>query len=213
MDLHKKRLQGEDVPDIYEMGAIHKNGERVDIETNSGIISYEGAPAVLLFIRDITERKKAEQELLYFKKAVQGSSDAIGMSTPDGKHYYQNEAFDRLFGLSVKDVEGEAGPLGWLGAVVVIVAIFLPGMLLMLIFLPAWNWLRARPLARAALAGVNAGVVGILAAALWEPVITSSVISPIHAAWAVGAFVAFTFLKLPAWAVVILSGAAGALVL
>lgn len=110
INIYKKRLQGMDVPDIYEMGALHKNGEKIDVEINSGIISYEGNPAVLSFVRDITERKKAEKELLYFQKAVDGSSDAIGMSTPEGKHYYQNEAFDKLFGLSIQDVEGEAGP-------------------------------------------------------------------------------------------------------
>jgi PAS domain S-box-containing protein len=65
---------------------------------------------IIEIVQDITERKNAEKELLYFQKAVDGSSDAIGMSTPEGKHYYQNEAFDKLFGLSIQDVEGEAGP-------------------------------------------------------------------------------------------------------
>ena len=47
---------------------------------------------------DITDRKKAEDSLQLFRDLVAHSSDAIGMSTPEGKHYYQNEAFDRLFG-------------------------------------------------------------------------------------------------------------------
>ncbi|MFC1563545.1 PAS domain S-box protein [candidate division KSB1 bacterium] len=59
---------------------------------------------------DITERKKTEETFLYFQKAVESSSDAIGMSTPEGKHYYQNKAFDDMFGLTVQKVDGRSGP-------------------------------------------------------------------------------------------------------
>jgi PAS domain S-box-containing protein len=48
--------------------------------------------------RDVTERRKAEDALCLFKDLVENSSDAIGLSTPEGKHYYQNKTFDRLFG-------------------------------------------------------------------------------------------------------------------
>lgn len=47
---------------------------------------------------DITEIKKTEQQLKIFKEAIDNSTDAIGISTPEGKHYYQNKAFDKLFG-------------------------------------------------------------------------------------------------------------------
>jgi two-component system cell cycle sensor histidine kinase/response regulator CckA len=59
---------------------------------------------------DITDRKRAEETLLYFQMAVSSATDAIGMSTPEGRHYYQNEAFTRLFGLSVSEVDGVSGP-------------------------------------------------------------------------------------------------------
>ncbi len=59
---------------------------------------------------DITERKQAEESQLYFQMAVGSATDAIGMSTPDGRHYYQNEAFTKLFGLSVNEVDGVSGP-------------------------------------------------------------------------------------------------------
>ncbi len=57
------------------------------------------------------ERKQAEEKLRYFQKAVESSSDAIGMLTPQGRHYYQNEAFTKLFGLSVKEIDGTTGPV------------------------------------------------------------------------------------------------------
>ncbi len=47
---------------------------------------------------DITEVRQAEEHLRLFKLSVENSSDAVGMSTPEGRHYYQNRAFDELFG-------------------------------------------------------------------------------------------------------------------
>ena len=47
---------------------------------------------------DITGVRQAEEGLRQFKLSVENSSDAVGMSTPEGRHYYQNRAFDELFG-------------------------------------------------------------------------------------------------------------------
>jgi PAS domain S-box-containing protein len=55
------------------------------------------------------ERRESEEKLLHFKMAVAGATDAIGMSTPDGKRYYQNEAFTDLFGID--SASGPAAPL------------------------------------------------------------------------------------------------------
>ena len=65
-----------------------------------------------------------------------------------------------------------AGPHG---AALALVAIFLPGLLLMAGTLPFWAELRAQPHARAAINGVNAAVVGLLAAALYSPLGTASI--------------------------------------
>lgn len=54
---------------------------------------------VIEHLRDITEQKKADEELRICMETVVNSSDAVGMSTPEGKHYFQNQAFDELFGL------------------------------------------------------------------------------------------------------------------
>ncbi len=65
-------------------------------------------------------------------------------------------------------------PNGWLGAAIALVAIFLPSFLLVIGVLPFWQVLRGRPFAQSALAGVNAAVVGLLLAALYNPVWTAA---------------------------------------
>lgn len=66
-------------------------------------------------------------------------------------------------------------PNHWMGASIATLGIFLPGMLLVIAALPFWQALRARPGMAAALSGVNAAVVGLLASALYSPVWTSGV--------------------------------------
>ena len=92
---------------------------------------------------------------------------------------------------------------GLIGACVALVAIFLPGMLLLIGVLPFWNQLRQRPLAQAIMAGTNAAVVGILAAALYDPVWTSAVLAPVDFAIALVAFSLLVVWKLPPWLVVV----------
>lgn len=104
-------------------------------------------------------------------------------------------------------------PAGIPGAIVALLAIFLPAALLVVGALPFWAGLRHSPVAQRALRGVNAGVVGLLAAALYTPVFTSGITSVRALAIAVAAFVALTMWKAPPWAVVIVAGAAGLLLL
>ena len=103
-----------------------------------------------------------------------------------------------------------AEPHRWAGAVVATVAIFLPGLLLVIAALPYWNALRRRPSMAAALAGVNAAVVGLLASALYSPVWTGAVLSSVDFAVAVVAFALLTRWKVPPLVVVVLCTAAGA---
>jgi PAS domain S-box-containing protein len=60
--LYKRRVAGKDVTPIYEITLIRKDGSKLDVEVNAGVISYKGKPADLVVIRDITERKMAEEE-------------------------------------------------------------------------------------------------------------------------------------------------------
>ncbi len=100
-------------------------------------------------------------------------------------------------------------PNGVIGASLALIAIFLPGFLLLVGTLPFWNRLRGRPLAQAGMAGANAAVVGILAAALYNPVFVSAVLSPLDFALAATGFVALIAFKAPPWMVVLGLAVAG----
>lgn len=101
------------------------------------------------------------------------------------------------------------GPGGIPGALIALIAIFLPSFLLVIAILPFWNRLSQATNFRAALVAINAAVVGILAAALFDPVWTSSIKEPADFALAAPAFGLLMFWKLPSWAVVLLCAAAG----
>lgn len=104
---------------------------------------------------------------------------------------------------------GDAAAGGWPVGLIALVAIFLPAFLLVVGALPFWAALRRRPKAQAALAGVNAAVVGVLGAALYDPVWTAAVKGPADLALAIAAFALLQFWKLPPWLVVALSALAG----
>jgi chromate transporter len=97
------------------------------------------------------------------------------------------------------------------GAGIALVAIFLPGLLLVYGMLPFWDALRSRSSARAAMRGANAAVVGILGLALYDPIWINAVHTPRDFALAVGGFLLLTVWKAPPWVVVLLLAAAGVL--
>jgi chromate transporter len=103
-------------------------------------------------------------------------------------------------------------PNGVAGAALCLVAIFVPSFLLVVGALPFWESLRRRSAAQAGLAGVNAAVVGLLLAALYDPVWTSGITSPGDFALAIAAFVLLFMWKTPPWLVVVLCAIGGAVI-
>ena len=102
-----------------------------------------------------------------------------------------------------------APPAGLLGALIALVAIFAPGLLALYGALPFWGGLRRQPNAQAAMRGVNAAVVGLLGAALYDPVWVSAVLGPRDFAVAAVAFVLLGAWRAPPLVVVALAAAAG----
>ncbi|HEY2493202.1 MAG TPA: chromate transporter [Paenibacillus sp.] len=98
------------------------------------------------------------------------------------------------------------------GAIIATIAIFLPAFLLVVGMLPFWNGLRNSPKIQGALVGINAAVVGILLAALYDPLWTTAILEPMDFALAALLYIMLVFWKLPPW-VIVLTGAAGGMVL
>jgi chromate transporter len=100
-------------------------------------------------------------------------------------------------------------PHGLNGAVLGLIGIFLPGMLILLGTLPFWNALRKRAKAQAAIRGINAAVVGLLGAALYHPLWTSSVKSAADFGVALIAFVLLMVWRVPPLLVVVVGALSG----
>jgi chromate transporter len=100
-------------------------------------------------------------------------------------------------------------PNGWPGALLALVAIFLPSFLLVTGALPFWDLLRSMPVFQSALKGINAAVVGLLLAALYTPVWTSAIYSPADFGLGLIAFALLMFWKFPPWLVVVLTAIGG----
>jgi len=106
----------------------------------------------------------------------------------------------------------EPGPGGLAGAAIALVAIFLPGFLVLVGVLPFWDALRRRTGAQALLRGANAAVVGILAAALYDPVFVTAVVDAPTSVLAAVCFVLLVAARVPPWAVVLVGAVGGILI-
>lgn len=104
------------------------------------------------------------------------------------------------------------GPDAWSGGLIALTAIFVPSFLLVFAALPNWERLRSYGAMKRSLAAVNAAVVGLLLAALYDPVWTKSIGSAPDLAFSLVAMVALVFWKLPPWFVVLLGASVGCFV-
>jgi chromate transporter len=103
-------------------------------------------------------------------------------------------------------------PHGWVGGMIALIGIFLPAFLLVVGVMPFWNAIRVRPGFQSALRGVNAAVVGLLLAALYNPVWTTAIKDRADFGLAVVAFGLLVLWKLPPWMVVVVGAVGGALI-
>ncbi|MFJ8237452.1 chromate transporter [Ureibacillus sp. NPDC094379] len=101
---------------------------------------------------------------------------------------------------------------GWVGGIVATIAIFLPALLLVFGTLPFWQLLRKNNKVKGAFMGINAAVVGILIAAFYDPIWTSSIIKPIDFAFAAILFSMLSYWKVAPW-IVVATGVLGGVLL
>lgn len=107
---YQARIEGKNVPPIYETKLIRKNGTTIDVEFNSGVITYQGKPAAFTFIRDITERKRAEQALQEneekYRSLVERAHDGITI-VQDFNLAFINDQFAKMLGYTVEELENK----------------------------------------------------------------------------------------------------------
>jgi len=85
LEKHNRRLQGEDIPNVYSFRAVSKSGDIFSLEINAVLVQWEGRPATLNFIRDITEQTKLESRLAQAHKM-----EAIGTLAGGIAHDFNN---------------------------------------------------------------------------------------------------------------------------
>jgi len=104
------RAAGMEVPAIYEIDLVRKDGSIVPVEINASIIDYQGVSSALVFIRDITERRQAEIALRAsekkFRMVFENASDEISILDADGIIISVNSKVMDLFGYSPGEVTG-----------------------------------------------------------------------------------------------------------
>ncbi len=106
-EMYQGRMVGEEIPDTYETVGVNKEGLRVPIEVKVALFNYEGSPAELVMIRDITERKLAEEETRKLSLAIKNSPSVVAITGTDGRLEYVNPRFTEVTGYTAEEVIGQ----------------------------------------------------------------------------------------------------------
>ncbi len=106
--INQRRQRGEPVPSRYEFKGITRNGKVIYIEVSATSIQYRGAQVYLVYLRDITERKMAEElmrmERDRFRTLAESAPFGIILINREGKFEYINPKFKELFGYELQEV-------------------------------------------------------------------------------------------------------------
>jgi len=109
-DLYKRRIAGEDVPPVYEITLVRKDGSRLYGEVNASAIKYEGKSTDLVIIRDITERKRAEEALQVaateWRTTFNAVTDGICILDEEQKIHRCNNAMLQLLNKDINQIIG-----------------------------------------------------------------------------------------------------------
>ncbi len=108
---YTERMEGKDVPSIYEIELLRKDGTTVPVEVNAMHIEYGGKPTDLAFVRDITERKQAEIEVqkrqVYLESVLHNAPEAIVTLDASNLVLEWNPGAEQIFGYTRQEVVGK----------------------------------------------------------------------------------------------------------
>jgi signal transduction histidine kinase len=96
MDIHLKRFKGEEIPETYEFKFVDKYGNSKWLENNGILIEWEGRPATLNFLRDVTERKKAEEKLLDYQAKLKSLASQLSVTEERERRRIATELHDQI---------------------------------------------------------------------------------------------------------------------
>ena len=109
-EAYKKRLKGEKIPSRYELRIKGPEDKIIYVEVNSDIVEYQGKPATITILRDITERKKliekVKEEALFFESLFENSPEAVALLDNSGHVIRINKEFEKMFGYKINEIKG-----------------------------------------------------------------------------------------------------------
>jgi len=100
------RMAGKDSPNVYETVFVTKDGRPVPVEVTAARTLWQGEPAGLLFLHDISERRRAEDQMRKLSRALEQTADAVVITDRDGVIEYVNPAFEGITGFSRDETIG-----------------------------------------------------------------------------------------------------------
>lgn len=107
---HRNTMAGVGTPLIFEIDILDRDGNKAPVELNTGMIEYEGRPAAIVTVRDLTERKRAEKRITYFSEFAKNiiESTQVGIYAVDRKSALQiwNRGMESQFGVRADEVVG-----------------------------------------------------------------------------------------------------------
>lgn len=108
---YRDRIQGLEVPSIYETSLIRTNGERLEVELNAGIITYQNKPADLVFVRDISERKRISRELKEseerYRTLITTMGEGVWVTDNRDRTIFVNKALEKMLGYTEEELMGK----------------------------------------------------------------------------------------------------------
>ncbi len=105
--LYERRMAGQDVASVYETHLVNASGQSFIVEITANIITYDGKPAALVLIRDITERRRVETERTRLALALEQTADAVMITDIQSCIHYVNAAFETITGYNRSEVIGK----------------------------------------------------------------------------------------------------------